>query len=52
MNREEMNRKHFEKHNKILVLAEERNLSASCFTSLEQQGNVYLAKSIQDGIMH
>lgn len=52
MNREEMNRKHFEKHNKILVLAEERNLSASCFTSLEQQGNVYVAKSIQDGILH
>ena len=34
MSREEMNKKDFEKHNKILVLAEERNVSAPCFTSV------------------
>ena len=52
MSREEANRKHFEKHNKILVLAEEKDLSEPCFASLEQQGDVYLAKSIQDGVLH
>ena len=52
MSREEMNKKDFEKHNKILVLAEERNVSAPCFTSLEQQGEIYMARSIQDGVLH
>ena len=52
MSREEANRKYFEKHNRILVLAEEWDLSEPCFTSLEQQGDVYLAKSIQDGVLH
>lgn len=47
-----MNKKDFEKHNKILVLAEERNVSAPCFTSLEQQGEIYMARSIQDGVLH
>lgn len=52
MSREETNRKHFEKHNGILVLTEEWDLSEPCFTSLEQQVEIYQAKNIQDALSH
>lgn len=46
------NKNDFEKYNRIIVFSEERTLSEPCFSVLENQGRVYFAKNIQDGILH
>lgn len=52
MNSDVKNKKDFEKYNRILIFAEKRDISEPCFSFLEQQGEIYLAKNIQDGILH
>lgn len=52
MNREAKNTKKVERYNRILVIADGRDFFESCFSFLEKQGEIYLAKNIQDGVLH
>lgn len=57
LKKEEMNddtkiKKVYGNYNRILVFSEKSSFLEPCFSCLEEYGEIYLAKSIQDGILH